>query len=510
MARTEIPGFYYDASKGKFFKIQANHLATGAVHSRQNVQTQARIAEIQNERSSQKRKWLQGKVDRPALQCISRLRTKLGTSPLNNADFVINFYATNLGVQELYAKPGRTFTSLAVSSDEKLYVSYAYSGEAVLQTRDALPVTLSSAQRHSNLAAYHALLEYQYSPMIRYHPSCMPDQSRMLAAAYGSWWGMGYVSEKLLSFESLIADVHAQKPISRDNHPDHLMFDEGGEIAPASVEVAVWDMSSAPLLENSAEPPRLALASSAGLHVVEPRRDGRLNRSPRPILSSKEQMTVTFKDHDVVMSGQRDGVVNFSDCRVAEAGIARLKHSGGGVTGIVPTKNDSIIIVSGFDGTSSYDLRYVQAPRAKTQVKHRRKNKHYECAVPLQRFRIPPERTTDHYAPGKRLAYSATLDLCVIASGRTNLGLANRNHVTLYQASTGRMLNSKINDHDHNAGGDVLGVGIEKLRDGPESVVVLQERAVQEWNIIDTSGPEYDGGISSKQQKRGKCSKPNR
>lgn len=256
----------------------------------------------------------------------------------------------------------------------------------------------------------------------------------------------------------------------------------------------VWDIAGTP--HFSTHKPTVALATSNGLFVadltdhsnsLDPRR-----HNGRP---TEEQMAVAFQDSHIVMSGQRSGRVNFTDTR-APGSVYRIQHSSA-VNGIATARTYNHIIVSGLLTTNMYDLRYTKAID-QAQLKKPKKQAKYHGQIPWSepfvRFHVPDDRLSSHYGRGKPLAYLFSHDIAAVATRRpTLLGRPPQDRVTLYQASTGRVLQSPLTNAEPFA--QIHDIAVGRVRDGPESIFVATARMLYEWNVDLLYGGERDEEI---------------
>lgn len=184
----------------------------------------------------------------------------------------------------------------------------------------------------------------------------------------------------------------------------------------------------------------------------------------------KEQMVVNFQDSNIIMSGERSGAINFTDVR-APSTVHRLHHSSA-VNGVVIGRNANHVIVSGLGTIAVYDLRYSKAVRSKRK-KH---GKVFSPTKPLVPFHVPRTHRSEHYTPGKNLAYSSNLDVAFVAYQIPR----NAGGVLLYNASTGQILDSPMSKDrfEH-----MKGIAIARVRDGPESVFIGEAAGLHEYGV---------------------------
>ncbi|KAK5688295.1 hypothetical protein LTS10_000273 [Elasticomyces elasticus] len=107
-----LPGFYYDTSKGKYFKITANHAAPPeAKHSLSNVRREARETkkrklDDRNRQKTAKQTVQRSQVSRDAL-CYSSLNRELGQASASGereAAFIKNLRPERITVPQHYGE----------------------------------------------------------------------------------------------------------------------------------------------------------------------------------------------------------------------------------------------------------------------------------------------------------------------------------------------------------------------------------------------------------------------
>ncbi|KAK5096253.1 hypothetical protein LTR24_002659 [Lithohypha guttulata] len=223
----------------------------------------------------------------------------------------------------------------------------------------------------------------------------------------------------------------------------------------------------------------VALATVNGLFIADPEEDDPMKPTGRP---SEEQMAVAFQDPNIVMSGQRSGRINFTDIR-APGSVHRIQHSSA-VSGITTARTTNHIIVSGLSTTNMYDLRYTKSIDHSRSKKHRKQAKSQSgvpLSIPFVRFHVPDDRLSKSYGLGKPLGYMPSHDIAVVASHQASLARRPaQNKVTLYHASTGKILQSPLTDFQTST--DIHNIVVGRVRDGPESIFVATAKALFEWS----------------------------
>lgn len=201
---------------------------------------------------------------------------------------------------------------------------------------------------------------------------------------------------------------------------------------------------------------------------------------------AREQVVVAFRDENVIMSGKRNGIVNFTDHRFPTT-VARLKHSSA-VTGITQARSSNHVLVSGMQSTAVYDLRAVKAvevtalPQGSGQKKRRKaKPTTIQASRPVISFYVPEERYSDFYRNSKALAYIPHHDIAAVTTHRSRaIDSQTESLVTLYDASTGRILPSPLMRAKFDS---INGLVAGRVRDGPPSIFVSTPYCIQEWAV---------------------------
>lgn len=273
----------------------------------------------------------------------------------------------------------------------------------------------------------------------------------------------------------------------------------------------------------------LALAAVDGLLIYK------LGGPQHIVLARKhdfgqEQMTVSFLDNNIVMSGDRSGALNFSDIR-SNGHVHRLQHSSA-INGIV-ARNKEQIIVSGLQTVALYDIRYLKGkpkrkhpdncPKCNSVRKNMRHPAKRHCTFtafpptqPLVKYHVPEDHHSHYYTnAGKSLAYMPSVDITVVVSHRSGNTYQKQtdmygyprsaDRVTLYQASTGRILPSSLSEIVYDT--EILQVGAYRMRDGPESILLCTRDRIEEWRVdmprngqTEGDDPEIRSTRRSKQQ----------
>ena len=439
----EIPGFYYDTAKRRYFKIQPDHkIPQGAAHSRSAIAASKAAAERDEVHVARQRRERLGRIKRVESSTYSSLNLEVRNGGHSSKDLLARHYAASLCFQHRSANP-EIFIEAITLNDGYLY--------CVDSTRTSGDV------RFTNLSPSRRVDSAPSSEVFRMaHTSSRRPRVGLVELA-GSNIG-AYVQNS--GFFALA----------------------NGQVADLCRGLGenIWDIATPPDFHR----PVVAMATDAGLwigdFVADPAQGEYVwSRKGRP---TDELMTVAFQDAHIVMSGQRSGRILFSDTR-APRSVYRIQHSSA-VSGIATAKTLNHIMVNGLQTAAMYDLRYTKAidnVRSKRSKKHVQNEKNAPVSAPFVCFAVPKDRTSTHYGRAKPLAYLQSHDIAVVSNVRGSvLGNPAENRVTLYQASTGRVLPSPLNSYMFSSP-QIIAVG--RVRAGPESIFVATDKELFEWNV---------------------------
>ena len=106
MAPTELPGYYYDEVKNKYFKIQENHLASPSLkHSRGALRKEAEFAVARNRKRDREQLEREQTIQQSRILGQSLLGREIGCKK-HGAAVRWDAWAKGLVGEELLRKPG--------------------------------------------------------------------------------------------------------------------------------------------------------------------------------------------------------------------------------------------------------------------------------------------------------------------------------------------------------------------------------------------------------------------
>lgn len=121
----DIPGFYYDVEKGKYFRIQPNHKApAGAAHSQSAVNAKRRADRATENARIRHDRAIRGvqRVDTGSYTKLS-FDLRLGARPSRNTTNLRENYAASLYSQSISVDRGSRIRALALSNNGSLYAT---------------------------------------------------------------------------------------------------------------------------------------------------------------------------------------------------------------------------------------------------------------------------------------------------------------------------------------------------------------------------------------------------
>ncbi|KAK5937201.1 hypothetical protein PMZ80_010501 [Knufia obscura] len=476
-----IPGFYYDAQKGKYFRIQADHRApAGAAHSRSAINASQQATKLTTALTTRRRREQLGTIKRINPSSFSNLylQFRLGTS--SSASLLARYYASNLQSRFAAAPAHSSLESVTVRSGVG-EIFCAMTNDNLAQTRvyQLNPLSYEVFDNDENIQRIR-----EPSQTFDAHRSGLRQSPVGLVPAG---------RQHMAAFNGQHLTCHAGNP-DRVNTTNEYF---GTTYQHFGFADTIWDIAGTPIVKDFYDvvtKSSVAIAASNGLWIADPTvyvNPSAPRDKGRP---QDEQMAVAYQDVNIVMSGQRSGRVNFIDVR-APGSVYRIHHSSA-INGITTARTNNHIIVSGFSTTDMYDLRYTKAiDQTQSQRPRKRAGKKRSQVMsvisskPFVSFNVSDSRTSTHYGCGKPLAYLSSHDIAVVATRRrTAEGRPPQNRVTLYQASTGRVLSGPLtNSQPFN---EIHDVAVARVRDGPESIFVATPQRLYEWNV-DVPNQDY-------------------
>lgn len=120
----EIPGFYFDIERQKYFRIQPNHRAPeGAAHSQSAVSAKSRAEKVEDDIKTRHIRQKDGFIHRLDRTTFTSMHLSLrhGSCPRRTVGALAHHFATNLKCRSIYWKPGETAQCITVSNNGNLY-----------------------------------------------------------------------------------------------------------------------------------------------------------------------------------------------------------------------------------------------------------------------------------------------------------------------------------------------------------------------------------------------------
>jgi len=120
----EIPGYYYDAQKGKYFRIQPDHRAPpGAAHSSSAVAASRLATERANALTARQQREQAGRIKRISPSTYSNLNLRLRHGDRNSKDLLAQHYASTLQCRTAEADQ-ETFLEALTLTDGEIYSAF--------------------------------------------------------------------------------------------------------------------------------------------------------------------------------------------------------------------------------------------------------------------------------------------------------------------------------------------------------------------------------------------------
>ncbi|KAL9107162.1 MAG: hypothetical protein Q9227_007942 [Pyrenula ochraceoflavens] len=385
----EIPGFYFDAEKKKYFKIQPNHATgQGANHSKQAIKSL--------EENSRKRKRETHFHLRLQHQTITR--SKLLEHPL-------------LGGYLL----SRRLDSQNPSIKRRLDLSTLNFTRSLGRT----PLCFGTNNRHISAVLYDSFQEYLFTAEVthgglttaffatRRYGGTQHSKVALSAGLPGEMtsFSINNVSRTLLSTCMGNPGAVRLHQFSSDCRPGDLdaLSVSGIDIQFAAATTTFW--ASQP----SSIEPTFVMGSSDGLYLAfagESSWDLRHMKSRR----RAEFLSVEWLDRNVVIGGSRSGEVVFADIRANDDAVTRLAADSAATA--VKKLNDSSIVVRTLRRMDVFDLRYAARPSFSGKGKKSGSQKHSAITKPYRSFK----GFHAYQKPGGCFDYEP--ELGIIASGK--------------------------------------------------------------------------------------------
>lgn len=437
---TEIPGYYFDASKNRYFKIQANHIARGSSsstatkYSRQAVNAEKLINKTNQRERRLKASKAAEKVKRSTLSNHSLLDFgwRLGDKSRTPAEVVKNFYATTLSGCGIYTGPRWPCGRFAFehTTGNLLTVTSSDGRQA-----DPTPTILIS-QREEAPEVINSPPEPSWTDVqVHLWTQLRRSITHILSLPYGrSVWVSQTHSPS--EYSSVILATH-RDPSARTYGLDGDFSDRGLADIRLVFQSIITGVAKSPSGARLAMSGDRANSSISGIDHFGPHIENYQELT--------DQTCVEFQDENIIMFGGRNGRVTLCDVRDHSATVMRLQHSSG-VAHIQPLANSGQprVLIQGTQDMKVYDLRYCPIPTRQPRSSSSKPNRHkkprtYLHSPPVTTFSMSATRRPNNFNLG--FAYDPELNL--VASASTDY---HANHgIGLWDVATGRMVDSPLN-----------------------------------------------------------------
>ncbi|RVX72818.1 hypothetical protein B0A52_03171 [Exophiala mesophila] len=429
----EIPGYYFDASKNRYFKIQANHIASGSSssaatkYSRQAVNAEKLIHKTNKREKRHKASKAAQTVKRSVLSKRSLLEFgwRLGDKRNTSAEIVKTFYATSISGRNIYTGPRSPCGQFAFEHATGNLLTATSSDERQV---DPTPTILISKPKRPRQVFSQAPESAWSDVQIDLWRQLRHNITHILSLRYGRsvWVSQDHLPDE---YSAVILATHNEPDPHAHGLPDIQLVFQG----------IITGLTKSPSGE------RLATSGDrANSYVAE------IDHF-RPAIENyqklKDQTCVKFQDENVIVFGGRNGQATLCDVRDQSATVMRLQHSSG-VAHIQPLANSGQprLLIQGTLDMKVYDLRYCPIPTrqpgssSSTTAHNRHKMpRRYLNSPPVTTFSMSATRQPNNFNLG--FAYDPELNL--VASASTD---HHSNHrIGLWDVANGHMVESPLN-----------------------------------------------------------------
>ena len=442
----EIPGYYFDPLKNKYFKIQRNHIAPAdskySVEAVKEQELKRQAGQIETQRRFLKRAQ-RIKHDRRIQHPLTSLQYRLGgNGPGSATSIVADYYGASIRPCPVLKPESKSTSHFAyghadivitaiVDNNRRLWHPMALAalhrepdsqGQSFWTTGKRGDIAQILGKVGSIMLTSNGLLAWT-EDRGKSTTSHSPFSLRICCQSRSS----PFLLEKLLTVYLIAGTQH-----SAQLHVAGL-----DDTTYEAVSHAHYSLQNDQKIQLSASPGGnyWAAWTSSNIFVRNGTPQG---LDPPPTVLSKppyfkkdDLLSVAFKDEWTLMAGYRSGFINFLDHRAgSETQVQRMRHDEP-LNALIVLKDGYTVLASGMASTASYDLRYLAAPRTC--------RKSEPCTISTLRF------STQHISDRLELGldYLPELNIVAIASSRNK-----SHHVNLYSTKTGRAISSAL---DRNA-----------------------------------------------------------
>ncbi|KAK5058601.1 hypothetical protein LTR84_010864 [Exophiala bonariae] len=465
----DLPGYYFDTSKNRYFKITANHVAEGsssntaAKYSRQAVR-----ADQITEKLKQQQKLLKASRD-----AVTVRRSKLLHHPLLSFMPRLGSRKKSAGstVKEFYVASLSETVQLPTIIDDHADLVKSIPGQfAVDEITGRLfsPISFGAFGDGRSLACVLEPADTGCSLYSRgqslQHIGFVSTVNRIISL------GRHGVSVWACQNDLFHTDVTSFSILYVNQEP----FAEAENTNYSGMMLGYQRPLQNPIIELAVAPNHDAFATVdvEGVGVA-----GLEMNSNKKVFGGKQSKSFTsawFKDNNVIVCGARDGTVRLADLRAttkADFSTARIQHTSG--VSHVRTIGAHQVLVHGLTSTSLYDLRWCPQPSRSKPFNGRPR---FNTSQAYLSFNVPEQRRQNRYGLG--FAYDTELNIVLGAS--TDF---HKNHcVNLWDASTGQLLESPLLSRKFTE--PVMCAQFVDVRPQAKSILLTSNGNLEEWSPI--------------------------
>ncbi|KIW68369.1 hypothetical protein PV04_04322 [Phialophora macrospora] len=487
-----LPGYYFDAEKNRYFRIQANQDAPpGSKYSRQAVKAEKVIKKDQQRIERNRRAKLATTVTRSKFlqHPLLSFDRRLGDLRRNGRTRIVEYYAASLQAGEAIG-PGDEGQSFEADDGPSIrprsghfavdHGSGTVFGDFSKRIRCIQPTgTMYALCRDGN-----GFDEQRYPAEDgRWRSTRHPESTGPLYPLEHRHWVQSTSGVQLVASigSGIVAWVESRSRTSRlrVGTPRPSRLSGRYQVEESEFDNRIVDLAVQPAGGGGCPPTNytiaLATESSAWIMNLSDFWLGRAQYLLNQDARIKDLMKIRFLDSNVLMCGTRSGKVLLLDLReppLSRTRVAstRIQHSSA-ITNLRALADGSSVLLAGLASTSVYDLRFTPPPGMKWHIPHL--DTHSPAVLS---FDIPVTRRQKQYDLG--WAYDPELNIVVSAS----TDYVKNHRVGIWNASTGRMVPSPLNEFVFDR--PVKCAEIARVRDGPKSILLSGPFAgsIMEWS----------------------------
>ncbi|KEF54679.1 uncharacterized protein A1O9_09121, partial [Exophiala aquamarina CBS 119918] len=461
----DLPGYYFDASKNRYYKITANHVAQGSSTTRTSKYSrQAVRAEKALKQSAQREESLKASRDAVTVKRSKLLQhplldfeARLGNRKKCPAGVAKEFYGASLSNRPaIHPNPFTNQVGLAPFCDKFSVDEETGLLSTLLKTR--------GAHETGSVGLFQAASE---------ESEFLYPQGQAVANLFDTTHvdhilSLGRASHGLnvWAYRSFSSNIRGQIQSRCSTTVIRLNILENGDLDIEGVATTYSPPAEALGLAATPSHTGFAVADEDGV-TIRSLTGGGITQSLRRNPEDSKPTSVWFKDDNVLLFGARNGSLRFADVRSTtkfEESVLRMEHDS--AISHIRTIGPHQVLAHGLISTSLYDLRWCAAPKTG-------KNPNTSSTQAYLTFNVPETRRQNRYGLG--FAYDPELNIVVGASTDFHKG----HRVNLWDASTGQFLQSPLFDHTFEQ--PVTCAQVVDLRPQAKSILLASNGAVQEW-----------------------------